>query len=57
MAGACKPPIYVEVAVPYNTMLPEPMMLPWTASFSLGVELAKPTLPEFKTLMMSAPGL
>ncbi len=39
-------PPNVEVAVPYKTILPEPMILPWTANWALGVVVAPmPVLP------------
>ena len=34
-----------EAVAPKTTMLPEPMMLPWTAKVSLGVLEAMPVLP------------
>ena len=41
----------MEVAVvPYITMLPEPMIFPWTAKVAEGVVVATPTLPTGSTI-------
>ena len=39
----------VEVAEPYKTILPEPMIFPWTANCSDGLVVAMPTLPNAST--------